>query len=63
MTAALIVTVEIDDPMGLPDMADDMYDTLNSSGYAVVDVKPYARPTLPDQPMLPGFTPPPPPLV
>jgi hypothetical protein len=59
MTAAIIVTLEIDDVTQLPLIAEEIHDELFEAGYDVVTVKPWNRPSLElfneDQPTLRSF--------
>jgi len=56
MTAAFIITLELSElsPDALANAAEDLFEAAEGAGHDVVDVKPWARPSL--QP--PGIVPP-----
>jgi hypothetical protein len=65
-TATFLVTLNIEDTSMIPQYAADIDDDLAESGYDVVEVKPWARPSLgiaPEEaPIFGGMEPPPPSL-
>lgn len=46
MTATFLVTLNLEDAAAIPQYALDIEDDLSESGYDIVDVKPWARPSL-----------------
>lgn len=46
MTAAFIVHLEVEDPLALPEIAEEIADSLASDGHEVVSVAPWQRQTL-----------------
>lgn len=60
MTATFLVTLNVESEAVITTTAEDLDDDLMSSGYDVVEVKPWARPTL--DIAMPEVEPPPPTL-
>ena len=46
MTATFLVTLNIEDAAAIPQYAMDIEDDLSESGYDIIEVKPWARPSL-----------------
>lgn len=46
MTQAFIVHIEEDDPLAGPSIAEDIRDALESHGFVVTEVTPWARPSV-----------------